>query len=75
MTTDILFVIGLYLSKCSLLFLFLRLTPNKIHNKASWATFGLSSLWVVVSVFIVAVNCELNHPWPGIATKCTNMVR
>jgi len=73
--SDILFLTGLYLSKASLIFLFLRLTPNKLQNKAAWATLGLSTVWVIVSSFIIATNCELNHPWANIAGQCTHMVR
>ncbi|KAK0511131.1 hypothetical protein JMJ35_006683 [Cladonia borealis] len=71
---DILFLITLYLSKCSLGFLFIRLTPHKIHNKASYAVLGLCTLWVIVSAFVISVNCELNHPWTNISAQCTNML-
>ena len=55
-------------------FLFLRLTPSKIHNKIAWGTVALCSVWVIVSIFMVTVNCELRHPWADIAGQCSNMV-
>lgn len=71
--SDILYLVGIYLSKCSMAFLFLRLTPSKIHNKIAWGTIGLCTVWVIVSIFLVIVNCEVRYPWADIAGQCSNM--
>lgn len=55
-------------------FLFLRLTPSKTHNKIAWGTVALCTIWVIVSIFLVIVNCELQQPWADIAGQCSNMV-
>ena len=36
---------------------------------------GLSTVWVICSIFMIGVNCELNQPWVDIAARCSNMVR
>jgi len=66
-------LITIYLSKCCVHFVFLQLTPNKYHNRASWAVMGVSTLWLVCSIFMIGVNCELNQPWGDIAARCSNM--
>jgi hypothetical protein len=73
--SDVLYLITLYLSKCFVHFLYLHLTPNRAHNRTSWAVMGLSTVWVICSIFMIGVNCELNQPWADIAARCSNMVR
>jgi len=73
--SDVLYLTTLYLSKCCVHFLYLHLTPNRTHNRASWAVMGLSTVWVICSIFMIGVNCELNQPWANIAARCSSMVR
>lgn len=74
-SSEILYIITLWLTKCSVAFLLLRLSPQKEHNLASYAILGASTLFMVISVFIVAFRCDVAEPWIFINTQCTNLVR
>ena len=73
--SDILFIITLWLTKCSAAFLFLRLTPNYYHVLASRAILAATTVWAVASILMVALRCNLVEPWIFINVQCTNLVR
>ncbi|CBF86070.1 uncharacterized protein ANIA_02044 [Aspergillus nidulans FGSC A4] len=73
-TSDILYLITLYTTKCCVVGIYLRLTPQKTHNRASWATLLLCTLWVVPAILILSVNCGLNRPWKGTGGQCENLL-
>ncbi|KAL4817238.1 hypothetical protein BDW67DRAFT_190437 [Aspergillus spinulosporus] len=73
-TSDILYLITLYTTKCCVVGIYLRLTPQKLHNRASWATLLLCTLWVVLAILILSVNCGLNTPWKGTGGQCENLL-
>ncbi|KAJ5129304.1 uncharacterized protein N7515_005343 [Penicillium bovifimosum] len=72
-TSDVISLIIIYLSKCCVVAIYLRLTPQKPHNRASWATLALCTAWVIPAVFIILVNCELNTPWRSDGGQCRNL--
>ncbi|BCS03278.1 uncharacterized protein AKAW2_70156A [Aspergillus luchuensis] len=72
-TTDTLFLITAFLSKCCVLGMLSRLTPQRIHHFILYAIFGLSICWVLSSVLIILVNCELNKPWARPIDHCTGL--
>ncbi|OGE51335.1 hypothetical protein PENARI_c013G10508 [Penicillium arizonense] len=74
-TSDVFALIIIYLSKCCVVAIYLRLTPQKPHNRASWATLALCTAWVIPAIFIVLINCELNTPWRGDGGQCKNLFR
>ncbi|KAJ5136810.1 hypothetical protein N7448_005364 [Penicillium atrosanguineum] len=74
-TSDIFALIIIYLSKCCVLAIYLRLTPQKPHNRASWATLALCTAWLIPAVFILLVNCELNKPWRSQGGQCLNLFK
>ncbi|KAJ5319277.1 uncharacterized protein N7506_011981, partial [Penicillium brevicompactum] len=74
-TSDIIALIIIYLSKCCVVAIYLRLTPQKRHNRASWATLALCTIWVIPAVFTVMVNCELNTPWRGGGGQCPDLYK
>jgi len=55
--------------------IYLRLSPQKGHNNASWATLILCGAWIIPSILIILVDCELNEPLAVIAEQCKNLVR
>ncbi|CDM35486.1 hypothetical protein DTO013E5_8034 [Penicillium roqueforti] len=71
--SDIIALIIIYLSKCCVVAIYLRLTPQKPHNRASWATLALCTAWVIPAIFIVLVNCELNTPWRSDGGQCNDL--
>ncbi|KAJ5090227.1 hypothetical protein N7532_008911 [Penicillium argentinense] len=72
-TSDIFALLIIYLSKCCVLAIYLRLTPQKTHNRATWATLAICTAWFIPAVFILLVNCELNKPWRIQGAQCRNL--
>ncbi|KAJ5155230.1 hypothetical protein N7492_008033 [Penicillium capsulatum] len=72
-TSDAFALVILYLSKCCVVAIYLRLTPQKSHNRASWATFALCTGWLIPAIFLLLVNCELNQPWRTEGGQCRNL--
>lgn len=73
-TSDAIALIIIYLSKCCVVAIYLRLTPQKSHNRASWATLALCTIWVIPAIFVVLVNCELNTSERTYALQCPDLV-
>ncbi|KAH8428383.1 uncharacterized protein LDX57_006081 [Aspergillus melleus] len=73
-TSDILYLITIYITKACVVGIHLRLTPQKRHNQLAWATLGLCTAWIVTALFLVTVNCELNKPWKGTGAECVNLL-
>ncbi|PYH96798.1 hypothetical protein BO71DRAFT_374605 [Aspergillus ellipticus CBS 707.79] len=71
--TNILYLITIYISKCCVLGIYLRLTPQKLHNRVSLATLALCTAWVIPAILVIAVNCELNRPWRGSGAQCVDL--
>ena len=66
----------MWLTKCSVSFLYLRLSAARHHNLASKiALVGTTVLSLLVSIFVIALSCDLAHPWLFILPKCTDLVR
>ncbi|CAI7564824.1 unnamed protein product [Penicillium manginii] len=74
-TSDVFALIILYLSKCCVIAIYFRLTPQKEHNRASAATLVLCTAWLIPALFILLVNCELNKPWRSQGGQCRNLYR
>ncbi|KAF7585473.1 hypothetical protein BBP40_010870, partial [Aspergillus hancockii] len=68
--SDILTLIAIYISKCCVVGIHLRLTPQKLHNRMTCATLALCTAWIITAVLIIAINCELNRPWQGAGGQC-----
>jgi len=73
--SDILYVVTLWLTKCSVAFLFLRLSPINRHTLASKVVLLVATVFTFVSIFLVALRCDLAHPWIFINEQCKNLVR
>jgi uncharacterized membrane protein len=71
---DILYVITLYVTKLSAATFFLRLSPDRLQNLLTYAIGAASTIFMVVSIFIVAFKCDNSHPWLFIGEKCTTLV-
>jgi hypothetical protein len=61
-----------WLSKASAAFLFLRLSPKSRHVLASKIDAAIAAVTAVVSVLIVALRCNLSHPWININSHQAN---
>ncbi|KAL5343675.1 hypothetical protein BJX70DRAFT_393734 [Aspergillus crustosus] len=74
-TSDILYLIILYTTKCCVVGIYLRITPQKIHNRASWGTLILCTLWVIPAIFILTINCGFNRPFEGTGGQCPDLLK
>ncbi|PMD54804.1 uncharacterized protein K444DRAFT_596532 [Hyaloscypha bicolor E] len=68
--SNLLFVVSLGLSKISVAFLLLRLTPQKGHMRILYGIITLMAVWTVASTFTVALQCNLSRPWILIQESC-----
>ncbi|RDW81019.1 uncharacterized protein DSM5745_04576 [Aspergillus mulundensis] len=73
-TSDILYLLTLYTTKCCVVGIYLRLTPQKLHNRASWAALLLCTLWIIPAILILTVDCGLKSPLKGSSGQCENLV-
>ncbi|KUI63712.1 hypothetical protein VM1G_10502 [Cytospora mali] len=71
--SDILYIFTLWLTKCSVALLFIRLTPEQKHILASYVVLGGSTLLMVVSEILVAVRCDISQPWIFVGDKCSDL--
>ncbi|KAL2829770.1 hypothetical protein BDW59DRAFT_34310 [Aspergillus cavernicola] len=74
LVSDIFYLITLYTTKCCVLGIYLRLTPQKLHNRLSWGTLILCTLWVIPAISILTINCGFNRPWKGTGGQCENIL-
>ncbi|KFY42604.1 hypothetical protein V495_04422 [Pseudogymnoascus sp. VKM F-4514 (FW-929)] len=72
--SDILYIVSLWLTKFSVAFLLFRLSSDKRHNWMSRAILLTAAILAAISVFIVALRCDLSQPWIFINEQCTNLL-
>lgn len=72
--SDILFILTLYLTKCAVTFLFLRLSPDRKHVRASKIILALCTILTIASVFMISFDCTTSHPWLFISSHCTSAI-
>lgn len=69
--TQILYICALFASKCSILFLYLRLSPGGSHSIGSWTVIAASAVWAIVAVTLIAIPCNPLQSYQNPQT-CTN---
>ncbi|GBF62002.1 hypothetical protein TMEN_4526 [Trichophyton mentagrophytes] len=55
-SSEILYLVTLYLAKCCVICIFLKLTPKKTHNRATLGTLVYCTLWVIGSIMAVGIR-------------------
>ncbi|KAL4803706.1 hypothetical protein BDV18DRAFT_38301 [Aspergillus unguis] len=73
--SDILYLLTLYTTKCCVVGIYLRLSPQKLHKRSSWGTLVLCTLWVVPAILILTIDCGFNHPWNIAGRQCPNLLK
>lgn len=73
-TSQILKISIYYLSKLSLVLVFLRLTPSKTKRRTLWIFILVLTLWSGAAVITHAVQCALPKPWNFSDPGCLNQV-
>lgn len=72
---ELLYIVTLFLSKCSGALFYLRITPTGITFSVVWLLVILSAIWAIVSLLLVGIRCNMDEPWMDITIKCSRMVR
>ena len=65
----------MWLTKCSVAMLFLRLSPDRVHIRGSQAVLGTCTVFVVASILIASLRCDLASPWVFAEGGCSGLVR
>lgn len=61
--TDILFLLSIWMGKLSVSFLFHRLAADSNKAKIGWALTGLSAVFGIISIFVIALRQDISQPW------------
>jgi hypothetical protein len=72
--SNILFLIALGLSKASVAALLLRLCVDKTQKRYCIGSLAFVGLWLLASIFVIAFQCNLSHPWILLDEKCDDVV-
>ncbi|KAF2204122.1 hypothetical protein GQ43DRAFT_205709 [Delitschia confertaspora ATCC 74209] len=71
-TSDLFYLVTIFLSKCSTSFLFLYLTPGRAHHRIIWSGVGAEAIWLVSAVMMEGIRCNGSHPWTNNTANCSN---
>jgi hypothetical protein len=73
-TSNLLFVGSLALSRVSVAYFLLRLTPVGRHRRVITGLLGVIAIWGLVLLFAIALTCDLSSPWIVVGQRCTGYV-
>ena len=73
-TSNIFFILALGLSKLSVVFFLIRITAVKEQRLVFHVVAGLIAAWTLASTFVVALQCNLGHPWIIVGQNCSGAV-
>lgn len=71
--SQLLYIYVLLVSKLSVLFLYLRLSPGGPHRIVSWTLIAASGLWALLATILIAVPCNPIQAFHD-PQHCTNRV-
>ncbi|KAH7407232.1 hypothetical protein BKA64DRAFT_666141 [Cadophora sp. MPI-SDFR-AT-0126] len=71
---DVLYLITMFLSKCSTASIFLRLTPGRGHSIAVKTILAAMTAWIVMAIFVICLRCQPAEPWLDTTNaECPNL--
>ncbi|KAI1919833.1 hypothetical protein LOZ12_002204 [Ophidiomyces ophidiicola] len=71
--SDLLYISTLYVSKCSGSFFYLRISPGRTLSRAVWCVVLLTTLWLIASVLLVGLRCNISVPWTDVTAECSSL--
>lgn len=71
----IVYAMALGLSKASVALFMLRVAPFYPHRLVTLIASGLIFVWTFILIIIVALRCDLSHPWIYVGSKCGRLLR
>ncbi|KAI6827228.1 hypothetical protein KC332_g7161 [Hortaea werneckii] len=72
-TSDLFYVFTIYGAKSSVILLYRRIAPDRAHSLVAWAGLSLTLLFGIISIFLVALRCDLSQPWLQYNAQCTSL--
>ena len=72
--SNILFIVAMGLSKITVVQFLLQLTANPPQRRVFYSALGVISIWTFASLFALALQCDLSHPWLLVGQKCSAVV-
>ena len=72
--SDIFYLLGLWLSKISVLCLQLRLSPEYVHTVVVKGVLASSGAVLSASIVMVGLGCDSLHPWQPDTRECKGLV-
>ncbi|OBT57700.1 hypothetical protein VE04_01952 [Pseudogymnoascus sp. 24MN13] len=72
--SDLLYIITLWFTKFSVALLLFRLSSDKRHNWMSRAILLAAAILGAISIFIVALRCDVSRPWVFINEHCSDLL-
>lgn len=70
---DIFYIITLYAFKCCVVLFFKRISPHRGHAIVAWAVLSACLTFAVISVLLVALRCDISHPWLQYSQTCSGL--
>ncbi|KFY95000.1 hypothetical protein V498_03592 [Pseudogymnoascus sp. VKM F-4517 (FW-2822)] len=71
--SDLLYIVTLWFTKFSVALLLSRLSSDKRHNWMSRVILLTAAIFATISIFIVALRCDISRPWIFINEQCSNL--
>lgn len=65
---------ALYASKISVVLLFKRISSGIVHKKIAWVALGVIGVTGFISIFLIALRCDLGEPWLLFGRKCESLL-
>ncbi|KAI7498363.1 hypothetical protein KC367_g5144 [Hortaea werneckii] len=72
-TSDLFYVFTIYGAKSSVILLYRRIAPDRAHSLVAWAGLSVTLLFGIISIFLVALRCDLSQPWLQYDVQCTSL--
>jgi hypothetical protein len=73
-SSNILFLVALAFSKASVASLLLRLCADKRQKRFFVGALASNGLWLVSSIFAMALQCDISQPWILVGEQCDGVV-
>ncbi|KAK3317954.1 hypothetical protein B0H66DRAFT_555879 [Apodospora peruviana] len=73
-TSDIFALMTLWATKCSIAYLFIRLSPDRVHILLAKTCLGVCTFFMVLSIFVTLLRCDLHSPWIFIGQQCVGLL-
>ncbi|KAK1759194.1 hypothetical protein QBC47DRAFT_99712 [Echria macrotheca] len=71
---DIFYLLTTLLTKGSIGYLFIRLSPDINHIRAAYGCLAAATVFTVASILATCLRCDLQAPWIFINAQCTGLL-